>query len=119
MEIIKLNNYGNLNNVYQIVANAIRANEFKRFRFECDHCILSILTGSHINSNELKTIEIGLMDKNGDWFKTSEDWCSNDESIIHYLSIVGLPLLLKAFYNADEDDIPEVFQAFSLIADFS
>lgn len=116
MEIIKLNKYGNLNNVYQLVVTEMKKGNFKRFRFECDHCILSILTCSHFNSYELQTIEVGLFDKNEEWFKTCDDWYDNDDSIIHYLSVVGLPLLIKSFYNADEEDIPELFQSFKRIA---
>ena len=112
MEIIKLNNYGNINQIYQLVATEIKKGKFTRFIFEGDNCILSIVTCSQLYSCKLKTIEVELFDKNEEWFNIC-----NDDSIIHYLPVIGLPLLLKAFLYAEEEDIPEIFQSFKTIAE--
>ena len=90
--------------------------KFERYIYECENCDLSILTASHFNSSKAKTVEIAILYKDGGWFKMYDDEegvdYDSDASIIHYMPLIGLPLLIKAFDKARIEDIPRLHELF-------
>lgn len=116
-----------LNEFLREITLATKLGELKQIFFECDNCTLSILTCSHFDSAEMKTVEIGIKNKeNTDFFKMPNGFYKDDEdykngyydfnaSIMHYVPIIGIPLVLKAFYHASEDDISNIYDSFEFI----
>ena len=68
--------------IIEAVKATLAVDDFNRYAINLkDGYSLSILTGSHVESAELQTIEVALM--NNHRFAFGED---SDEAIIHYMS---------------------------------
>lgn len=126
MERIKLNGM-KLNDAIKELCIKSRNDESCRFTYECDNCVLSILTGSHYTTDDTrgKYIEVGIKDKDDKNFikiaypdePIDEEYYDSDMSIMHYFPILGFPLLVATFAHLPSDEINDVFLAFSHIAD--
>jgi hypothetical protein len=76
--------------IVEVVLQHVHEDKFDRVPLELGEYTLSILTGSHSDSAELGTIEIGLL-KNGVFYKCLDN---SDDSIIHYLPFHVFPTFI-------------------------
>ena len=78
---------------------------FKRFTIEKEEYCFSILTGSHMESAKLGTIEMAILKNNE--FVFNED--TTDESIIHYMSFEIFKKFVNELVNTKKENLEKLF----------
>lgn len=100
--------------IVEVTLQRVHEDNFSRVILELGEYSLSILTGSHDNSAELGTIEIGLS-KNGVFYKGLDN--SND-SIIHYLPFHVFPTFMYCVSLAKcNESLEYVFETYKKMYD--
>lgn len=79
----------------------------KRFAIEIEEYRFSILTGSHLESSTLGTVEMAIF-KNR-CFLDSDD---SDNSIIHYMNYESLKRFVAELENTKKEDLEKLFQKY-------
>ena len=128
MDRIVLNGMKLNDAIKELTINA-RNDVHKRYAVECDNCILSIWTATHAMDEEQlgKYVEVALLDKEYEYIqvfptwledrlRTVEEW-DKQYAEIAYMPIMGIPLLINTFKHLDINDMEDVWNSFSCIAD--
>ena len=115
-----------LNDVIREITLESRNNNFKRYRYNCDNCSLSILTASHEFSSRMNTVEVAIKTADFSQFlhvnpyeydseEDTEEYWDSDNAIMHAFPIIGIPLLLMQFAHCSEEYLNELWKGFHLI----